>query len=71
MIVVPTVIAIAATQAKNMTPVLVAGLCIVAYLPISLVANGIITTYSESAWTLTYLRLTQPKEITPVQLPDA
>jgi hypothetical protein len=27
-----------------------------------LVANGILTTYVESAWTLTFLRLTQPKE---------
>jgi hypothetical protein len=35
------------------------------YIPISLVANGILLTYSQSVWTLTYLRLTKPKEQTP------
>ncbi len=71
LVVVPAFFAFAFTQARNFTPLILALLCLVAYWPISLVANGILTTYSESVWTLTYLRLTQPKEIAPVQLPDA
>jgi hypothetical protein len=48
------------------TPLIIAGLCIVAYIPISLVANGVLTTYIQSIWTLTYLRLTKPKPIEPI-----
>lgn len=39
---------------------LLAGLCFVLYLPVMIVLGGIIRTYYESAWTLTYLRLTRP-----------
>ena len=55
------------------TPLFIAGLCIVAYIPVSLVANGILMAYLESVWTLTYLRLTQPKPdaLPPVALPNA
>lgn len=53
------------------TPLIVAGLCIVAYIPVSLVANGILMTYIQSIWTLTYLRLTKSKliESIPTALP--
>jgi hypothetical protein len=37
---------------------LVTGLCLVAYLPVMIVANGILQSFIRSAWTLTYLRLT-------------
>lgn len=37
---------------------LIAGLCFVAYLPVLILLNGILTSYIESAWTLTYMRLT-------------
>lgn len=37
---------------------LVTGLCLVAYLPVLIVANGVLQSYIRSAWTLTYLRLT-------------
>lgn len=40
---------------------LVAGLCFVLYLPVLILLNGILTGYIESAWTLTYLRLTGRK----------
>lgn len=41
------------------------------YIPISWIANGILMTYIQSVWTLTYLRLTKPKstESTPIALP--
>ncbi len=73
-VVFPAFFAFALSNASNgsdisFTPLIIAGLCIVAYIPVSLVANGILTTYTGSAWTLTYMRLTQPKEETPVVLP--
>ena len=54
------------------TPLIVAGLCIAAYIPVALVANGILTAYLESVWTLSYLRLTMPKldMQAPVTLPN-
>jgi hypothetical protein len=65
-IVAPAVIAFAVSMAAggnnlSYTPLIFAGLCIVAYIPVSLVANGILAAYTESVWTLTFLRLTQPK----------
>jgi hypothetical protein len=45
----------------SFTPLIVAGLCFVAYLPVLWVLNGILSAYLQSAWTLTYLRLTRPK----------
>jgi hypothetical protein len=56
----------------SFTPWLVAFVCIIcAYAPISWLVNGIVMTYLQSVWTLTYLRITQPKqeEQTPVTLP--
>lgn len=53
------------TSAVNMPPawsLILAGVCFVAYLPFLLVLNGILVGYIQSAWTLTYLRLTQPKD---------
>jgi hypothetical protein len=47
-------------------PLIIAGLCIAAYIPVSLVANGILTAYLESVWTLTYLRLTKPTPDTQI-----
>jgi hypothetical protein len=44
----------------------IAGLCIVAYLPVIIVLNGILTAYIQSVWTLTFMRLTVPKENAPV-----
>jgi hypothetical protein len=50
--------------------------CICLYIPFLLVAKSVIMAYVQSAWTLTYLRLTggkQPEEIfiTPVDAPAA
>ncbi len=43
-----------------------AGICCAIYFPILLVLSGILTSFIQSAWTLTYLRLTSPKEETPI-----
>ena len=52
--------------------VIISGLCCLAYLPVLIVISGIIRAYIGSAWTLTYLRLTQgPADAEPVELlPD-
>ena len=60
-ILVPAFIAfVAGGNNPSFTPLIIAGSCFVAYIPVSLVANGILTAYLESVWTLTYLRLTRP-----------
>jgi hypothetical protein len=38
---------------------LVAGLCLVAYLPVLILLNGVLRSFIESAWTLTFLDLTR------------
>ena len=70
-IVLPAVIAFAVGEAQNWTPLALAGVCICLYIPISLLLNGIAIAYTESAWTLTYMRLTQPQDIEPAVLPEA
>jgi len=39
----------------------ISGICLVAYIPVLIVLNGILQAYIQSAWTLTYLRLTGSK----------
>ena len=74
-VMVPLVIAFVANMNNlnfSFTPWIVAFVCIIcAYAPISWLANGIVMTYLQSVWTLTYLRITQPKqeEQTPVPSP--
>lgn len=40
---------------------LVTGLCLVGYLPVLIVLNGILESFISSSWTLTFRRLTAPK----------
>jgi hypothetical protein len=80
-VVVPAAIVFASNAASNganpnfsFTPLIIAGLCLVAYFPFLLVLNGILSAYVQSVWTLTFMRLTRPKEIvdnTPVLAPNA
>ena len=37
---------------------ILAGVCFIAYLPVLLILNGILRSYIETAWTLTFMRLT-------------
>jgi len=57
-VVFPTVFAFALGQGESYTPLIFMGICLCVYIPIALVAQGIVTAYIESAWTLTYMRLT-------------
>jgi hypothetical protein len=56
----------AAAMKEVLTPVYIALACCVVYLPVLIFLNGVLTAYLQSVWTLTYLRLTQPKEETPL-----
>jgi hypothetical protein len=49
-----------ADQAAALTPLALAGICCVVYFPVLLVLNGIMESYLQSVWTLTYLRITSP-----------
>ncbi len=65
--VVPAAIAFAAANSQSSTPTvwgpLLIGLaCCIAYFPFLLVLNGILAAYLQSAWALTFMRLTKPKE---------
>jgi hypothetical protein len=63
--VVPVVIAFATSQGEFPTAgVTVAALCFALYLPVLLVAQGILTAYIQSVWALTFLRLTRAPEST-------
>ncbi|HAV76603.1 MAG TPA: hypothetical protein DCX53_04535 [Anaerolineae bacterium] len=62
LVVVPAVLAFGLGEAQSMTPLIIAGVCLCLYIPVSLLLNGIAIAYIESAWTLTYMRLTQPKD---------
>jgi len=62
-IAVPGAIAFATSQGEFPTGLLaMAGLCFVLYLPVLVVAEGILITYIESVWALTFLRLSRPRE---------
>jgi hypothetical protein len=58
-VVFPTIFAFAMGEGQSFTPLYIALACICLYAPVSWVLNGILTTFTQSAWTLTYMRLTQ------------
>ncbi len=78
-IVVPAAIGFAVTNSQaarlSYAPLILGLVCCAVYFPFLLVLNGILTAYLQSAWTLTYLRLTRPKkeiiESIEVQAPNA
>lgn len=61
-VVFPTIFAFAMGEGQSFTPLYIALACICLYVPVSWVLNGVLTTFSQTAWTLTYLRLTQKPE---------
>ncbi len=60
-VVFPTVFTFFMGGGDSFTPLYVAGICICLYIPVSLVAGGILQTFTQSSWTLTYMRLTREK----------
>lgn len=63
--VVPIIIG-AGSLRETLTPVYIALACCALYLPILYLLSGILTAYIQTAWTLTFLRLSKPKEDAPV-----
>lgn len=57
------------TQTALNSGLLIAGLCFVAYLPVLWILSGILRSYTASAWTLTYLRLTRGAILPSVPTP--
>jgi len=68
LIVFPTIFAFAMGEGQSFTPLYLAGVCFCLYIPVAWLLNGILTTFTQSAWTLTYLRITQTSE--PPEAPE-
>jgi hypothetical protein len=67
-VVVPALIGAAAGTDQALSGgLLTAALCFLAYLPVLLVLSGILRAYIESAWTLTYMRLTNKPVAPPLE----
>ena len=49
-------------------PFIAAGVFLLCYSPVAWLFSGILTTYTESVWTLAYLRITKPKVEAPVMI---
>jgi hypothetical protein len=71
-IVGPAVIAaVSGSQQLAQGGLLLAGLCLIGWIPVAIVLNGVVQSYVKTAWTLTYMRLTgKPAEITATQIPE-
>jgi hypothetical protein len=69
-IVFPAAFAYAIGNAENSTPLILAGVCFCLYLPVLFLLNGILVAYVESAWTLTYMRLTRGPAAGTSLVPD-
>jgi hypothetical protein len=69
LIVFPAMIAFFIGGGDSTTPLILMGVCTCLFIPVALILQGIITAYTESAWTLTYMRLTRsPQANAPVAL---
>lgn len=71
LILVPVVTAfVLGTQTAINSGMILAGVCLVLYLPVLIVLNGILNTYVFGAWTLTFRRLTGRPGLVPEAMPD-
>ena len=69
-VVVPAAIAFAVGDAESWNPLIFAGICLCLYIPVSLLLNGILISYTESVWTLTYMRLTRKPDSNDIVTPS-
>lgn len=69
--VVPAVIAFMAGNGQSWNPLLFALACVCLYAPVSWLLNGIAIAYAESAWTLTYMRLTRKPDNNDIMTPPS
>lgn len=47
---------------ESMTPIWIALACCLAYMPVLIFLNGVLTAYIQAAWALTYMNLSQPAQ---------
>ncbi|HEY6072262.1 MAG TPA: hypothetical protein VIV15_02455, partial [Anaerolineales bacterium] len=71
LIFLPAVFAFVVGNQQNFTPLLIAGVISLLYLPVLIFLRGILATFKGSAWTLTYLRLTSPAAPVEILPPPA
>ncbi|GJQ51234.1 MAG: hypothetical protein HKUEN02_00810 [Anaerolineaceae bacterium] len=64
-IVIPAAFAFAVSGGSSNSSLILISVCACIFIPVALVLQGIITAYTESAWTLTYMRLTKPQDAAP------
>ena len=65
LIVVPAAVGYFITgQGMSSAFLIAGGVCLTIYLPVLVLAGGVLTAYIESVWTLTFLRLTRLSQIT-------
>ncbi|MDX1378566.1 MAG: hypothetical protein R3307_06940 [Anaerolineales bacterium] len=62
LVVLPAALAFTFGNGDGASPIIFMVVCVCLYFPVALVLQGILTSYIESAWTLTYLRITLPKQ---------
>jgi hypothetical protein len=65
-LVFPAMFAFIAGGAQSNTPWIFMAVCVCLYLPVIFLLNGIMVAYTESAWTLVYMRLTKPQDQAPI-----
>jgi hypothetical protein len=53
------------------TGLVISLVCCAAYMPVLILLSGMLRSYVWSAWTLTFLRLTQPAQFSPSSLPES
>jgi hypothetical protein len=70
-IVFPAAFAFAVGNAQNWTPMIFAAVCFCLYLPVLWLLSGVLTAYTESVWTLTYMRLTRKPESDNTTTPES
>ncbi len=72
-IILPAGIGVFAAGSQNfMLPLVLGGCCVILYLPVLLTISGILQSYCQSAWTLTYRRLTTPEAtVNAAALPES
>jgi hypothetical protein len=71
MITFPLFFALGFSGSNSMMPLAIGGICFLIYLPVLIVAGGILKAYVQSAWTLTFLRVTGHGESAEPAAPEA
>jgi hypothetical protein len=62
LIVVPLMFSLIDGNITSWQPFILAGVFLLCYSPIAWFLNGVLITYTDSVWTLVYLRVTKPKD---------